>query len=166
MSLYFVFGGQWGIVAVGIWAWAQLVSGSSVKRTALTRKSLTIWSTCNRENRNYCKCMTREHYGSLLMDVSLSQIQCCREMWLDLRLHPFSSWALLILAGRRVLMLARHRQSRLRVLPFSFSHTFGREMCVGNGTEVSNSNSIRRWEKTRYFERKGHEPELHTQCNR
>lgn len=129
MSLWFVFGGQGGIVALRIWAWAQLVSGSSVKRTGLTRKSLTIWSTCIRENRNYCKFMTREHYGSLLMDVSLSQIQCCREMWLDLRPHHFFSCTVLILAGRQFMMLARHWESRLRVLP-SHSHTHLDGKCV------------------------------------
>lgn len=73
--------------------------------------------------------MTREHYGSLLMDVSLSQIQCCREMWLDPRLHHFFSWTLLILAGCQFLMLARHWESRLRVLP-SHSHTHLDGKCV------------------------------------
>lgn len=73
--------------------------------------------------------MTREHYWSLLMDVYLSQIQCCREMWLDLRLHPFFSWTLLILAGRQFLMLARHWERRLGVLPSHF-HTHLDGKCV------------------------------------
>ncbi len=73
--------------------------------------------------------MTREHYGSLLMDVSLSQIQRCREMWLDLRLHRLFSWTVLILAGCQFQMLARHWESRLRVLP-SHSHTHLDGKCV------------------------------------
>lgn len=63
------------------------------------------------------------------MDVSLSQIQRYREMWLDRRLHRFFSWTVLILAGRQFLMLARHWESRLGVLP-SHSHTHLDGKCV------------------------------------
>ena len=118
-------------MARGIGIWPQLVSGSSVKRTALTRKSLTIWSTGNREKRNYCKFMTR---GRLRVVVNGRVLEPNSELWRDAAgpeppwVSFSSSWTLWILAGRQF-SEARHRESRLEVLP-SHSHTHLDGKCV------------------------------------
>lgn len=162
MSLQFVFRGQWATVGLRIWTSAQLVSGSSAKRSALTRKSLTIWSTCNRGKEGIAVNLWPEaHYRSSLMDVSLSQIQCCRETWMGLCLRRFFSWTLLILAGPRVLMLARHWESRLRVPP-PHSHTYLDGKCVLAVWQklVRETWSTARKKNHWHFARNENEPEL------
>ena len=149
--------------------WPQLVSGSSVKRTALTRKSLTIWSTGNGEKRNYCKFMTR---GTLRVVVNGRVLEPNSKLWRDAA-EPEPSWFFFLFSP------PGHCWSwpdvsfwcwlDTRGASFSLSHTFGWEMCAGNVTGVSERNPIHcggggntPW----YFARKGHQPELYTQSNR
>lgn len=100
-------------------------SGSRVKQTVLTRKSLTISSTRNREHRKYCKCMTRGRFwvivnGRVFQQNSVSE----REQ------RPDPPSVLLQdtvdLGLRSDVMLVRHRDCRIGACAsFSLSHTLG-----------------------------------------
>lgn len=147
-SLWFVFGGQTGVKWLKAsghdrsWFQVRVQSGG-----ALTRQSLTIWSTRNRENRNYQEFMSRGRRQVVLNGRVLvpNPMKSSDVGWTVSSVLSFS-WTLLTLAPTRwFVKLARRWESILLVLP-SHSHTHSDEkMCAaGNGTNVCGWNVIHR----------------------